>query len=54
MARTMIQGYHQFGFDGVQLSLGVTGKTEALGARVEQPINGAPILKEYLLRILAI
>jgi len=45
----MIQGYDKFGFDGVQLSLGVTGEAEALGARVEQPTDGAPFLKECLL-----
>ena len=49
MAQVMILGYHQFFFDGVQLSLGVTGEAEALGALVEQPSDGAPIIKEYLL-----
>jgi MtaA/CmuA family methyltransferase len=49
MARVMIEGCRRFGFDGVQLSLGVTGEAEALGANVEQPGDGAPILREHLL-----
>jgi uroporphyrinogen decarboxylase len=49
MAQVMIRGYRHFAFDGVQLSLGVTGEAEALGAYVEQPADAAPILKEYLL-----
>jgi uroporphyrinogen decarboxylase len=49
MASVMVRGYRTFGYDGVQLSLGVTGEAEALGARVEQPPDGAPILREYLI-----
>jgi uroporphyrinogen decarboxylase len=49
MAEVMINGYRSFGYDGVQLSLGVTGEVEALGASVEQPGDGAPVLREYLL-----
>ena len=49
MARVMIEGYRRFRFDGVQLSLGVTGEAEALGAAVEQPPDAAPVLKQHLL-----
>jgi len=52
-ARTMSEvicgGYRRFGYDGVTLSLGVTAEAEALGARVEQPADAAPVLKEHLL-----
>ena len=33
MASVIVQGYRRFSFDGVQLSLGVTGEAESLGAR---------------------
>jgi len=49
MARVMVEGCREFGFDGVQLSSGVTAEAEAFGARVEQPADGPPILREYLL-----
>jgi len=49
MAETIIRGYRTFGYDGVQLSLGVTAEPEALGARVRQPEDGGPVLQERLL-----
>ena len=49
LARVMIEGYRRFGFDGVQLSLGVTGEAAALGARTRQPDDAAPVLTEHLL-----
>jgi len=49
MAGVIVRGYRTFGYDGVQLSLGVTGEAEALGARVEQPADGAPILRSHLI-----
>jgi MtaA/CmuA family methyltransferase len=49
MAQVMIEGYDAFGYDGVQLSLGVTGEAEALGARVTQPEDGLPKLEQVLL-----
>jgi MtaA/CmuA family methyltransferase len=49
MAEVTINGYRTFGYDGAQLSLGVTGEAEALGARVDQPGDGSPILRQYLL-----
>jgi uroporphyrinogen decarboxylase len=49
MADVMIRGCRMFGFDGVQLSMGVTGEAEALGARTEQPADGAPLLRQHLL-----
>lgn len=49
MAEVICGGYRRFGNDGVTLSLGVTAEAEALGARVEQPANAAPVLKQHLL-----
>ena len=49
MAETVIRGCREFGYDGVQLSLGVTAEPEAFGARVEQPADAGPVLKERLL-----
>jgi uroporphyrinogen decarboxylase len=49
MAEVICGGYRRFGYDGVTLSLGVTAEAEALGARVEQPTDAAPVLKEHLL-----
>ncbi len=49
MAQVMIEGCRRFGFDGVQLSLGVTGEAQALGAAVRQPADAAPVLNEHLL-----
>jgi MtaA/CmuA family methyltransferase len=49
MANTLIKGYRTFGYDGVQLSLGVTAEAEAFGAKVDQPENAAPLLREHLL-----
>lgn len=47
MASVIIRGQSEFGFDGVQLTMGVTGEAEALGARVEQPPDGSPLLKQH-------
>ena len=49
MSRVMVEGYQRFGFDGVQLSQGVTAEVEALGAKVDQSPDAAPVLREYLL-----
>ncbi len=49
MAGVAIEGFRRFGLDGVQLTLGVTGEVEALGAAVEQPADGAPLLRQHLL-----
>jgi len=50
-ARTMrdviVRGYRDFGFDGVQLTMGVAGEVEALGAVVEQPADGAPLVRSH-------
>jgi len=53
MAEVICEGYRRFGYDGVTLSLGVTAEAEALGARVEQPADAAPVLKEHLLADMA-
>jgi uroporphyrinogen decarboxylase len=49
MAEVMVRGCSEFGLDGVQLSVGVTGEAEALGAAVEQPADGGPVLRQHLL-----
>lgn len=49
MADTIVNGYRRFGYDGVQLSLGVTAEAEALGAEVYQPADAGPVLKKRLL-----
>lgn len=49
MARTILEGWRRFGYEGVQLSSGVTAEAEALGAPTEQPAEGAPLLKEHIL-----
>ena len=49
MARVAVEGCRRFGFDGVQLSLGVTGEAESLGAKVDQPPDGGPVLRQHLL-----
>lgn len=53
MAGVMVRGCRQFSLDGVQLSMGVTGEAEALGAAVEQPADGAPLLRQHLLEDLS-
>lgn len=52
MADAIIQGHRTFGYDGVQLSLGVTGEAQALGARIDQPPDAGPILRQRLLATL--
>ncbi|MBT3378048.1 MAG: hypothetical protein HN742_39980 [Lentisphaerae bacterium] len=49
MADVVMAGATRFGYDGVQLSLGVTAEPEALGARTSQPEDAATILEEHLL-----
>lgn len=49
MADVIARGQEQFGFDGVQLTLGVAGEVEALGARVDQPPDAGPIVRQHLL-----
>ena len=49
MARVIGDGCRRFGFDGAQLTLGVAAEPEALGAKTEQPADGAPILRQHLL-----
>lgn len=49
MAGVVVEGLRRFGYDGVQLSLGVTAEPEALGAQTSQPDDAATILEEYLL-----
>lgn len=53
MADVIAGGCRLYGFDGVQLSMGVTGEAEGLGANVEQPPDGAPLLREHPVNDLA-
>lgn len=48
MAEVIVRGYRAFGYDGVQLSLGVIGEAEALGAPTRQPAGSAPVLSGSL------
>lgn len=50
MADVIAGGHERFGFDGVQLSLGVTGEAQALGAKVDQPPEGPPLLREHVVK----
>jgi len=51
MANVIVGGQRRFGYDGVQLSMGVTGEAEALGAHVIQPENGLPSIHEFPLAL---
>ena len=53
MAAVTVEGWRQFGPDGVQLTMGVAGEAEALGAGVDQPADGAPLVKVHPLADLA-
>lgn len=53
MAAVAVEGWRQFGLDGVQLTMGVAGEAEALGAGVDQPADGAPLVKAHPLADLA-
>ena len=48
MTDVIVRGSCAFGYDGVQLSLGVIGEAEALGAPTRQPADSAPVLKGSL------
>ncbi|NLD73582.1 MAG: hypothetical protein GX649_12810 [Chloroflexi bacterium] len=49
MARAILAAYERFGYDGVQLSLGVAAEAEALGAPTAQPEDGLPVVTRPLL-----
>ncbi|MHB1356105.1 MAG: uroporphyrinogen decarboxylase family protein [Anaerolineae bacterium] len=53
MAEVTINGWRRLGLDGVQMSLGVTAEAQALGAQVQQPRDGNPVLLDILLPDLA-
>lgn len=42
MAECVLAAYRAFGYDGIQLSLGVAAEAEALGSRTRQPEDGLP------------
>lgn len=44
MARAILAAQERFGYDGVQLSLGVAAEAEALGAGVATPEDGMPVV----------
>jgi uroporphyrinogen decarboxylase len=50
MAAVIVRGCREFGLDGVQMTMGVAGEAEALGAGVEQPADGAPLVKTHPLQ----
>ncbi|MBI4578697.1 MAG: uroporphyrinogen decarboxylase family protein [Planctomycetes bacterium] len=50
MADVIVAGCRDLGLDGVQLTMGVAGEAEALGATVEQPSDGAPLIKQHPLK----
>ena len=47
MAQVTVDGWRRFGFDGVQMTMGVTGEAEGLGATVIQPEDGLPKLETF-------
>ena len=49
MADVITRGCRTFGYDGVQLSLGVAAEPEALGAKVEQGTDRGTVLRQHLL-----
>ncbi len=49
MARAIIAAWERFGYDGVQLSLGVAAEAEAFGAATTQPDDGLPAVTRPLL-----
>jgi uroporphyrinogen decarboxylase len=49
MAECVLHAYRLFGYDGVQLSLGVATEAEALGADTRQPPDGLPVIQAPLL-----
>lgn len=50
MADTAVRGCREFGFDGVQLTMGVAGEAEALECRVEQPADAGPLVRSHPLQ----
>jgi len=50
MADCVVRAYRRFGYDGVQLSLGVAAEAEALGAGTLQPEDGLPVVTRPLLQ----
>jgi len=49
MADCVLAAYRRFGYDGIQLSLGVAAEAEALGAPTAQPDDGLPVITGPLL-----
>ena len=50
MAECVLHAYRTFGYDGLQLSLGVATEAEALGSETYQPEDGLPIVISALLK----
>ncbi len=50
MARATVAAWERFGYDGVQLTLGVAAEAEALGAPSALPEDGLPVVTAPLLR----
>ena len=49
MAESALHAYRRFGYDGLQLSLGVATEAEALGCQVQQPEDGLPVVVGHVL-----
>ena len=49
MADSVLTAYRHFGYDGLQLSLGVATEAEALGCATRQPEDGLPVVIEPVL-----
>lgn len=50
MADCVLSAYRRFGYDGVQLSMGVAAEAEAMGSQTIQPDEGLPAVTQPLLR----
>jgi len=46
MAESVLTAYRRFGYDGLQLSLGVATEAGELGSSVHQPEDGLPVVVE--------
>lgn len=50
MAECVLHAYRLFGYDGLQLSLGVATEAEAMGSQTEQPEDGLPVVVSPFLK----
>lgn len=50
MVESVLTAYRRFGYDGVQLSLGVATEAGEIGSKVHQPEDGLPVVVEPALK----